>query len=141
MAHINREELLSGKAVGIHQLEEPLVGYKKIACLKSDLTYHAVAVLEIPRGAFVVRGNGLMDSDERRVPSVKLRADCVIVKEIIHNIASPCEFVSLYDPDYIYCIGKKHRPKFDFGLSLDGPCHSGIHFFLTRKEADDFLLR
>ena len=146
MARISREELLSGKIVGLHQLEEPLIGYKKIVSfhLGAALERPTIAVLEIPKGALVVRGETIINNDGvREIGAVnKLRADCVIVRKIlVCGTHSNYNFYSLYDSTYIYHVKQEHRPVKEFDLSLDGPCRSGIHFFLTEREADEFRLK
>ena len=46
---------------------------------------------------------------------------------------------SLWDPDFVYSVGKTIEvPNFD--TNRWNECASGIHFFITRKEAVDFIM-
>lgn len=47
---------------------------------------------------------------------------------------------SIYDKDVIYEVGKETIPVLPFDEDRWNECASGIHFFITRKEAEDFNL-
>lgn len=47
---------------------------------------------------------------------------------------------SIYDKDVIYEVGKETLPVMPFDKNRWNECASGIHFFITRKEAEDFNL-
>lgn len=47
---------------------------------------------------------------------------------------------SVYDHDVIYEVGKETLPAKPFNEDRWDECASGIHFFITRKEAEDFNL-
>lgn len=47
---------------------------------------------------------------------------------------------SIYDEGVIYEVGKETLPVFPYNEDRWNECASGIHFFITRKEAEDFNL-
>lgn len=46
---------------------------------------------------------------------------------------------SNYDADYEYVVGKTVKPKKKFSLDWQSECESGIHFFITREEAEAYI--
>ena len=50
------------------------------------------------------------------------------------------EGVSQHDPNFKYNIGETVRPRLPFDENRWNECAHGIHFFITRKEAEDFTL-
>jgi hypothetical protein len=60
----------------------------------------------------------------------KCRAEYAIVLE--------GEGVSQFDPNFPYRIGEMVRPTEPFDTNRWNECTSGIHFFLTREEAEKY---
>jgi hypothetical protein len=52
-------------------------------------------------------------------------------------LGEDCTLLSLHDNLYQYHLGQLARPSFPF-LEEQVACGSGIHFFLTQKQAEDF---
>ena len=48
------------------------------------------------------------------------------------------EGFSKHDPNFKYVVGETVRPKEAFNDSLVSECESGIHFFITRQEAEHY---
>lgn len=95
-------------------LTESIVGYKKC----KDNT---IVTLEIPRGAIVFSVNG----DECRTNKAK------VVEIEGHNRAySRFKYMSYYVGDEITV--------YDFNCEYNIECGAGIHFFTTRKEAENY---
>ena len=96
------------------KIKEPMVGWKKCK-------YNVLVKLEIPRGAIVFSIN-----------NNKCRTDKAIVKEIIcaDRAFSTRKYFSYYVGDVIEV--------FNFNCEYNIECAEGIHFFRTRKEAEDY---
>ena len=96
------------------KLSEPIIGWKK--CKNNVLVK-----LEIPRGAIVFSIN-----------NKKCRTDKAKVLEIIggNRAYSNHKFFSYYVGDVIEI--------FDFNCEYNVECAEGIHFFKTRKEAENY---
>ena len=96
------------------KLNEPIIGWKRC---KNDI----LVKLEIPRGAIVFSIN-----------NSKCRTDKAKVLEIIggDRAYSKHKFFSYYVGDVIEI--------FDFNCEYNVECAKGIHFFRTRKEAEDY---
>ena len=92
-------------------LEKPMRGYKKLSC-------GSICVLSIPKGAIVFSINGS-----------KCRTNKAKVLE--------GGGVSCYDNEFTYEKGKTYEIK-DFDLAYNEECSTGIHFFKTRKEAEEY---
>ena len=92
-------------------LEKPMRGYKKL----SD---GSICVLSIPKGAIVFSINGS-----------KCRTNKAKVLE--------GGGVSCCDNEFTYEKGKTYEIK-DFDLAYNEECSNGIHFFKTRKEAEEY---
>jgi hypothetical protein len=88
-------------------------GYKKL----SD---GSICVLSIPKGAIVFSINGS-----------KCRTNKAKVLE--------GGGVSRYDNEFTYEKGKTYEIK-DFDLAYNEECSTGIHFFKTKEEAEDYRL-
>jgi hypothetical protein len=93
-------------------LKKKMTGYKKLAD-------GSICVLSIPKGAIVFSINGS-----------KCRTNKAKVLE--------GGGASKYDRDFVYEKGKKYVIN-DFDLAYNVECASGIHFFKTRKEAEDYI--
>ena len=96
------------------KLSESITGWKKC---KNNV----IVKLEIPRGAIVFSIN-----------NDKCRTDKAIVKEIIgaDRAYSQHKFFSYYVGDVIEV--------FNFNCEYNIECAAGIHFFKTRKEAEEY---
>lgn len=154
---LNRQELLDTKNPGIHVVDQPLTGFKKIHCdcdpvprgfwpfifQTKTKQIDAIAELEIPVGATVIRSS-LFEK------STRLRTDQAIVKKISHasfyqsfwNYLNPlCEnskCYSVYDPRYTYNLNQLHVPKMPFDRDVENDCVSGIHFYATKGDAKKY---
>src|SRR5574344_1282249 len=93
-------------------LKKPMMGYKKLAD-------GSICVLSIPKGAIVFSINGS-----------KCRTNKAKVLE--------GGGVSCYDNEFTYEKGKSYEIE-DFDLAYNEECSTGIHFFKTRKEAEEHV--
>jgi hypothetical protein len=93
--------------------EGALIVYKKVS--------NGIAKLRIPEDALRSNGTGR-----------KCRASRAFVLEC------PKGSVSLHDPDFKYIVGETVTPELPFCDDRWKECASGIHFFLTRKEAESY---
>lgn len=157
---ISRNELVGGNIVGVHKVEEPVVGFKKIICrcqnepiwtifgmvdmgplFGPNGDIEAVATVEIPTGSSIVRSN-----TKYGVPSNKLRTDKMKVNDIettsrrfLPNLLSRttnCECFSYHDRNFIYKKNDIHTS--NLCTNLYEECEPGLHFFLSKKEANNF---
>ena len=92
--------------------EGDIIGYKK-------LSLGVICKIKIPAGA--KRGNAT---------GRKCRAEYAIVLE--------GEGCSQYDSTFAYRVGETVRPREPFDDNRWEECASGIHFFLTRVEAENY---
>jgi hypothetical protein len=99
--------------------EGDIVGYKKLA-------RGAIATLVIPSAARRVNKLG----------SRKCRAEWAVVTKV--EGARGDVACSAYDPTFIYSVGDTVRPREPFNDDIREECASGIHFFITRQEAEDY---
>lgn len=97
-------------------LKESMIGYKR--CID-----RIIVTLEIPKGAIVFSIN-----------NNKCRTNKAKVVEISNGetIAK-----SRYDENFIYELGQEIEIE-DFDLMYNVECSSGIHFFRTREEAENY---
>ena len=98
-------------------LTEPIVGYKK-ACGGKIIT------LELPIEAKVFSING----NKRRTN-----------KANVIDMQGETELSSMYDNGFKYHVGDE-IDIIDFNENYNVDCGAGIHFFLTREEAENYLL-
>ena len=97
-------------------LDKPMTGYKK--CLGN-----IIVTLEIPKNAIVFSINN---------------KQCRTNKAKTIDISNGAESIfSTYDREFIYELGKEMEIK-DFDLMYNVECSSGIHFFKTREEAEEY---
>ena len=146
MFRITRTELLSGQFVGIHQVTEPLIGYKKLKCVCDNgaAETDVLAMLEIPTDALVVRSKHIND-DDYAYPVKNIRTDQARLVNIeymdtagISNIDN-CNFFSpRHDPTYQYHVGQIHHPNERLNTDINSSTESGLHFFLSKKDAENF---
>ena len=94
---------------------EPIVGYKK-ACGGKIIT------LELPIGAKVFSIN----NNKRRTNKVK-----------VLDMQGETELSSIHDIDFKYHVGDEIEIE-DFDENYNVECGAGIHFFLTRDEAENY---
>ena len=96
-------------------LTEPLTGYKK--------TKEGVVITaEIPAGAIVFCING------RKCRTNKAKITDMDGREVLH---------SKYDNSFEYRLGQEIEIK-DFNLMYNIECANGFHFFMTKKEAEEY---
>lgn len=102
-------------------LKESMIGYKK--CLDRRCLNIIIVTLEIPKGAIVFSIN-----------NNKCRTNKAKVIEISNGetVAK-----SRYDENFIYEVGKEIEIE-DFDLMYNVECSTGIHFFRTREEAENY---
>ena len=98
-------------------LTEPMIGYKKSGECK-------IITLEIPIGAKVFSINNY----KRRTNKCK-----------VIDMQGETELSSYYDTDFKYHVGDEIEIE-DFDDNYNVECGEGIHFFLTREEAENYLL-
>ena len=103
--------------------EGNLVGWKKLKCGE-------IAKLLIPTHAKRSHDFGR-----------KCRASEALVLEIYQD-GQPAEgeFVAHYDSAFTYSKGKTVKPTVPFDDDFTNECGSGIHFFITREEAEAYSL-
>ena len=97
-------------------LTEPMIGYKK-----SD--EDKIITLEIPIGSKVFSIN----NNKRRTNKCK-----------VIDMQGETELSSMYDASFKYHVGDEIEIK-DFDENYNVECGAGIHFFLTREEAEEFI--
>ena len=119
-ADLSRAYLSKEKAAELYTTrtilpEGDLIGYKK-------LSNGTICKLSIPADAKRVGG----------MVGRKCRASYAIVLE--------GEGKSSNDPQFTYKVGARVEPTEKFNGDLMEECTSGIHFFITRKEAEDYSL-
>ena len=153
MSNITRDELLIGKVAGLHKLDQPLTGYKKIKCICLSATVDAIAELQIPKDSTIVRPNekyGLLNAlDSGEVwPSKRLRTDCAIVKNIEYPGAFPYSFLmanfsscvcySNFDKSFNYKIGHKPNHEEMLDTNIDSSSRTGINFYISKDGVKDY---
>ena len=96
-------------------LEEPMIGYKKCDT--------HIVTLEIPVGAIVFSiNNGKCRTNKAKVLAISDGLDKVKSKK---------------DSSFIYRIGEEKTIK-DFDMMYNIECSTGIHFFRTKEEAENY---
>jgi hypothetical protein len=98
-------------------LTEPITGYKKAYSGK-------IITLEIPIGAKVFSIN----NNKRRTNKAK-----------VIDMQGETELSSWYNTNFKYHVGDEIEIE-DFDENYNIECAEGLHFFLTRKEAEKYLL-
>jgi hypothetical protein len=112
-ANLSKEELAAAYAQRTILPEGDLIGYKKLA-------HGAICKVLIPAAAKRVGG----------MTGRKCRAEWV---EVLDG-----EGVSSYDKGVKYAVGAVVRPSTPFDDDVRVECASGIHFFITRTEAENY---
>lgn len=104
-----------GSRRGIY-LKKPMIGYKK--CRDK-----VIVTLEIPKGAIVFS-----------IGNTKCRTNVAKVIDIDGGLE---QAVSQHDENFIYRKGEMVYPD-EFDCRYNVECGGGIHFFRTRKEAENY---
>ena len=102
-------------------LDEPMKGWKK--CKDGR-----IVELLIPKGAIVFSIN-----------NSKCRTNKAKVVSIDGDKTKGLKAVSGYDENFVYEVGKTVEVE-NFNLQYNVECGSGIHFFRTKKEAEEYKL-
>lgn len=130
-------------------LTKPLVGYKNVYTSgnsRTGIRREAIVKLLIPAGARVIigRDNSIIinkyknDGTVISVEMLKLRTDKAKVLSILSINNKPCKSgYSGHDSSFIYSVNRIVTPKRGFNRSYN-TCAGGIHFYLTRKEAERY---
>lgn len=107
--------------------EGELIGYKKCH-VKNPMTgmYDSIAIVKV-RVPPEARRTGVLTSN-------KCRAEFVEVLDVSNRGIA----YSMFDHETKYSVGDVVRPSNGYDPSMEDPCVPGIHFFLTRKEAEEF---
>lgn len=131
------------------QLMTPLVGYKAVRTANG---LQAIATLEIPARAIVHDGTASFSSEPRKHRASAARVTMVETLEFSPRPGCGCtlcsrgfisgshpldEARSLHDMNFVYKVGATVEPTEPFSFMND-ECAAGIHFFLTREEAEDY---
>jgi len=115
--------------------QQDVIGYKKVYSHGKM----AIATLWIPKGTLV----GAYDQPDRWPTSRKLRAEKALILRIElcfpkdHELKLIDSAYSWRDSRFIYRTLQEAVPTRPFSRRRD-ECESGIHFFLTRKEAEEY---
>jgi hypothetical protein len=143
---------------GKYLVEKPITGYKKIICTcnevskfwsifgKSNITksikLEMVGTLEIPVDATVIKPLSMDYLGKSLNHRTKLRTDRAILKSVeggsMFSEMIGCDCHSTHDNNYKYNIGHEHKPEKPFDNDITRDCTSGIHFFLSKKEAKKY---
>ena len=79
-------------------------------------------------------------AEARRVSSLvgrKCRAEFAVVVSITGPEGAVTSVSGGYDPNFVYTVGETIRPdKFDDDIRIE--CTHGIHFFVTKEEAENY---
>lgn len=132
-----------------------IIGYKKVHMYKAHNREErsaagwlgwAILTLEIPAGAKRVmsnkrkqRASHLYDDKCRKCRASRAK---VIAAETIRGgpIPDGVTFVSEFDIEFTYEVGKTHAPRdAPFNPDERAVCGSGIHFFRTKREAEEYV--
>jgi hypothetical protein len=70
----------------------------------------------------------------------KCRAEYAEVVEITKGTRKVKKAVSSYDKEFAYKVGDAVKPKEPFSDDWQNECASGIHFFITKLEAENYSL-
>ena len=142
------KEIIAGFKYGKWVLQESLAGYKKIRC---ECPFYgkvdAIATLEIPKGANVVRPVSFDTYHSCSTISDKLRTDKVITKDISFDTHNPfrnwfmkfnCKCYSNHDSTFTYKV--KETQSTELNTDVSEECVKGIHFVTDKQSAEDYIL-
>lgn len=124
---------------GIHTIREPTRVYKKVLCNGEG----CIATLVLPVGSTVVYPIVYMHGEIPYNSEHKMRTDKAVVVEIEHHDKREYQrFISIADKNevfpFTYFVGKTVLPEKSLNHDEESVCESGIHFFTTRKAAEDY---
>jgi hypothetical protein len=109
-----------------------LTGWKKAFGTTDTGRYHEVLVkLQIPASAQRVNSTG------RKCRAAKAK---VLRLETRDGHRFEGEVHSSWDESFRYRVGETVTPQRDFNPDFRVECSSGIHFFITRQEAEDYII-
>lgn len=122
-------------------LKHEVIGYKKLR--------GGVAQIIIPVGAKIVvtKNYGVSIRYGRNLHNKKLRCDIAMVSMIVpwDYYAKYISFNSFqenwgsqHNHSFLYNVGKIVKPTNKFSPATDNFCKSGIHFFLSLKDAENY---
>lgn len=122
----NNAELVHARAVIVPEGE--IIGWKKVEVVDGEGEYvgKAVAKLRIPA-----------DAERSNAFGRKCRASKAEVLDIepLCEVPDDAVYRSLFATSFQYSVGATVRPTKTFDPDRKNECASGIHFFITRKEA------
>lgn len=129
MKTLNTIELVDNRLIGHRCIRV----YKKIV---SDGMY-SIAVLNIPMymGTFIHLSSRKCRASQayvERIESVKKSKKTGEYRQLTRG-------KSIWDREFTYTVGEWIEPKKKFSTVADD-CASGIHFFLTRREAENYVM-
>jgi uncharacterized protein YjbI with pentapeptide repeats len=104
------------------------IGWKKVHRLAGGWAILKVQILESAKRVSSVKGR-------------KCRASAVLVLAAFRGadrLSAGERFVSQYDSDFFYSVGDIVQPRLPFNDTFLNDCESGIHFFITRQEAEQY---
>lgn len=105
-------------------LRDDIIGYKK--CVDEHNRYAVTVTLKIPRGSIVFSINGH-----------KCRTNRAIVMAIS---GVPRAYSLLHEHCMSYYVGDEINI-YNFDCQYNRECAEGIHFFMTREEAEEYILK
>jgi hypothetical protein len=110
-----------------------LIVYKKLLC-------GAIATLQIAsraaRTASLVGSSPEMKAEGK---FGKCRTERAFVVAIEDQQGRPVKTGhSLHNPNFIYEVGKEVKPEQNYDSNIRVECANGIHFFMTKKEAEEY---
>ena len=109
--------------------EGSFIGYKKGWYLSHEKKINVIIKLQIP-------------ADAKRSSGTSLKCRCnkakVLSIEAIHNKEQFTTAISKYDSSFVYTVGETVEVK-DFDEDRWDECSTGIHFFINRKEAENYV--
>ena len=118
-ADLEGANLSYANLTGAKGIPETIVGEGELIVYKK-LKYGVICKLKIPA-----------EAKRSNATSRKCRAEYAVVLK--------GEGVSEYDETFEYKVGETVRPREPFCKDRWQECASGIHFFLTREEAEEYL--
>jgi uncharacterized cysteine cluster protein YcgN (CxxCxxCC family) len=121
---------------GVYKLNEPMIGYKSIQCdkwengeTKESKSY--TAKVEVSKDSIVVKAKYVS-----KFPYL-LRTNEYTIKHIYTNGDNVVRCRSIWDSNIRYHLN--HTYKADVDKDIKNSMGSGLHFFLTKKEADEYF--
>jgi hypothetical protein len=125
----------------IIKLKKPLIGYKKVLCVKTGSS--VIVKLEIPKGALVrtetdgYYSNVMLKCGKKRASSARVISLTTLNSHVSKTKKTePMSSGNTKGHSINFVPGKKVRPH-EFSHD-DDACAGGIHFFLSRYEAESY---